>query len=39
MLGFKKVKAYIEGKGVITTDIAVENGLISRIKESEIDCQ
>ena len=37
MLGFKKVKAYIEGKGVITTDIAVENGLISRIEESEID--
>ena len=36
MLGFKNVKAYIEGKGVITTDIAVENGLISRTKKSKI---
>ncbi len=36
MLGFKNVKAYIEGKGVITTDIAVENGLISRAKKSKI---
>ena len=31
MKGFKNVRAYIEGKGIITTDIAVENGIIVEI--------
>ena len=31
MKGFKSVKAYVKGKGVITTDIAVENGVIKAI--------
>ena len=31
MKGFKNVKAYINGKGVIKTDIAVENGVIKAI--------
>lgn len=31
MKGFKNVKAYVNGKGVITTDIAVENGVIKAI--------
>ena len=35
MKGFKNVKAYVEGKGVITTDIGVENGRISFIGESD----
>ncbi len=34
MKGFKKVRAYIEGKGIITTDIAVENGVIVEIGEN-----
>ena len=34
MQGFKSVKAYIKGKGVITTDIAVEGGVISAIGEN-----
>ena len=29
MTGFKNVKAYVKGKGIITTDIAVENGKIT----------
>ena len=33
MLGFKNVNAYVEGKGFIKTDIAVENGLIKDIKD------
>ena len=31
MKGFKNVRAYIEGKGIVTTDIAVENGEIIEI--------
>ena len=31
MKGFKNVKAYIKGKGIITTDIAVENGVIKAV--------
>ena len=31
MQGFKKVKAYVYGKGIITTDIAVKNGYIAEI--------
>ena len=31
MKGFKKVKAYVKEKGIITTDIAVENGIITAI--------
>lgn len=31
MKGFKNVKAYVNGKGVITTDIAVENGVITAV--------
>lgn len=31
MQGFKNVKAYVKGKGVIPTDIAVENGVITAI--------
>lgn len=33
MLGFKNAKAYILGKGVITTNIGIENGKISYIGE------
>ena len=33
MTGFKNVKAYIKDKGVITADIAVENGVIAGIGE------
>ena len=29
MLGFKNIDVYVEGKGIITTDIAIENGKIS----------
>ena len=31
MLGFKNVKAYIEGKGIIKTDIAIKDGKIFAI--------
>ena len=31
MKGFKNAKVYIRGRGVIRTDIAVENGVIRRI--------
>lgn len=31
MKGFKNVKAYVKAKGIITTDIGVENGKISAI--------
>lgn len=34
MKGFKNVKAYVEGKGVITTDIGIENGKIAFIQEN-----
>ncbi len=34
MTGFKNVKAYVKGKGIITTDIAVENGKITAIGEN-----
>ena len=34
MQGFKKVKAYIYGKGIITTDVAVENGKIVQVGEN-----
>ena len=34
MKGFKNVKAYVEGKGVITTDIGIENGKIVFIQEN-----
>ena len=33
MTGFKNVKAYVKDKGVITADIAVENGVIVGIGE------
>ncbi|MBP5308831.1 MAG: N-acetylglucosamine-6-phosphate deacetylase [Clostridia bacterium] len=35
MEGFKNVRAYVEGQGVITTDIEIENGRITRIGKSE----
>lgn len=31
MKGFKQVKAYVEGKGIITTNIGIENGKIAYI--------
>lgn len=31
MLGFKNAKAYIYNKGFVTTDIAIENGIITHI--------
>lgn len=34
MLGFKKVNAYIEGKGVIKTDIAIKDGKIFAIGDN-----
>ena len=34
MKGFKNVRAYILGKGIITTDIAVENGRIVEVGEN-----
>ncbi len=34
MTGFKNVKAYVKDKGLITTDISVENGKISAIGEN-----
>lgn len=39
MKGFKQVKAYIEGKGIITTDILFKDGKIAKIAENidEID--
>lgn len=38
MKGFKKVKAYIYGQGIIETDIAFENGVITQIgKDLPID--
>lgn len=33
MLGFKNIDVYVEGKGIITTDIAIENGKISAIEK------
>lgn len=39
MLGFKNVNAYVEGKGFIKTDIAVENGLIKDIKLGAVDSE
>ena len=39
MLGFKNVNAYVEGKGFIKTDIAVENGLIKDIKLGVVDSE
>ncbi len=39
MLGFKTVNAYVEGKGFIKTDIAVENGLIIDIKLGAVDSE
>ena len=35
MKGFKKVKAYIEGKGIITTCVGIENGKIAYIGDDE----
>ncbi len=39
MKGFKNVKAYLYGKGIVTTDIGIENGKIAYIGngESEIE--
>lgn len=34
MLGFKNVKAYIYGKGIITTDVAIKDGKITEIGEN-----
>lgn len=34
MQGFKKVKAYIYGKGIVTTDVAIDNGKIVQIGEN-----
>lgn len=34
MKGFKNVKAYITGKGIVTTDIAIENGKIVAIADN-----
>ncbi|MBR1983334.1 MAG: N-acetylglucosamine-6-phosphate deacetylase [Clostridia bacterium] len=31
MLGFKNVKAYIYGKGIVTTDVAIKDGKIAEI--------
>ena len=31
MKGFKQVKAYVDGKGIITTNIGIENGKIAYI--------
>lgn len=39
MLGFKNVNAYVEGKGFIKTDIAVENGFIKDIKVGAVDSE
>ena len=33
MKGFKQVKAYVDGKGIITTNIGIENGKIAYIGE------
>ncbi|MBQ9482343.1 MAG: N-acetylglucosamine-6-phosphate deacetylase [Clostridia bacterium] len=35
MKGFKNVKAYVEGEGVITADIGVENGRIAFVGKDE----
>lgn len=34
MQGFKKVKAYVYGKGIITTDVAIKDGKIFQIGEN-----
>lgn len=44
MKGFKKVKAYIYGKGIVQTDIAFEEGIITQIGndlpiDEVIDCK
>jgi len=35
MKGFKKVRAYVYGKGVITTNIGIDNGFIAYIGDDE----
>ena len=35
MKGFKQVKAYVEGKGLINTNIGIENGKIAYVGEDE----
>ena len=39
MKGFKNVKAYVEGKGFVTTTIGVENGKIAYIGEDRADIE
>lgn len=34
MKGFKSVNAYIEGRGIIKTDVAFENGIITKIGDN-----
>ena len=35
MNGFKNVRAYVENKGVVTTDIEIENGVITAVGNSQ----
>lgn len=39
MLGLKNVNAFIEGKGFVKTDIAVENGKIAAIGDNIVDSE
>lgn len=35
MQGFKNVKAYVEGKGIVTTNIGIENGKIAYVGDDQ----
>ena len=37
MKGFKNVNAYVEGKGIVKTDISFDNGLITAIGENVVN--
>ncbi|MBP5467501.1 MAG: amidohydrolase family protein [Clostridia bacterium] len=35
MLGFKKVKAYVHGKGIVTTDVVIKDDVIEFVGDSD----
>ena len=37
MKGFRKVNAYVEGKGIIETDILIDNGIIANIGDNLVN--